>query len=327
MLTLRSIFVIKGKKIRNMSKKKWTYETCMEVALTCKTKNEMRKKNHAAYGVAVKHDWLKDYDWFENGYELEGKKRKMWFYETCKEAALKCKTLKEFYTNFVGAYNTSRRNGWIDEYDWLNKGKNVFKDKIDNVYAYFFINNTVYIGRTVEPHKRDTRHQTEVTSAVYRFAQENNMAVPEMTILESGLTVEEGLEREDYYVNKYRKDGWNVLNQAKTGKRSGAIGAIGKGKWNYKTCYEEALKYKTRGEFKKNSPSAYVRARKQDWLDNYTWFDPPKTVVKWTEETCYEEALKYDNIKDFRVLSSSAYTISLKHGWCKQYTWLKRKRA
>lgn len=311
-----------------MSAKKWTYETCFEEAKKYKTRGEFQKGNGSAYQVVLKNKWFDRFTWFENGYKLEGKKRKMWFYETCKEAALKCKTLKEFYTNFVGAYNTSRRNGWIDEYDWLNKGKNVYEDKVDNVYAYFFTElNSVYIGRTIEPHIRDARHQTEVTSAVFNFVQDNNITFPEMTILESGLSIEVGLDKEDYYVKKYREEGWNVLNRAKTGKRSGAIGAIGMGKWNYKTCYEEAKKYKTRGEFKKNSPSAYIRARKQNWLDNYTWFDPPKTAVKWTEETCYEEALKYDNIKDFRALSSSAYAISLRHGWRKQYTWLKSKRS
>lgn len=311
-----------------MSKKKWTYEACYKIAQDCRTKAEMRRKNNSAYNVAWKNNWFEDYDWFENGYEIASKKRKMWTYETCKEAAMKCKTLKEFYTIFVGAYNTSRRNNWINEYDWLNKGKNVYEDKVDNVYAYFFTElNSVYIGRTIEPHIRDKRHQTEITSAVFKFVQDNNIIFPEMTILESGLTIEVGLEKEDYYVKKYCEEGWNVLNRAKTGKRSGAIGAIGRGKWNYKTCYEEAKKYKTRGEFKKKSPSAYVRARKLDCLDDYTWFEPPLTTVKWTEKTCYEEALKYNTVKDFRALSSSAYCISLKKGWYKQYTWLQRKRA
>ena len=93
-----------------------------------------------------------------------------------------------------------------------------------------------------------------------------------MIILEKKLSLEEGLEKEDYYVNKYREEGWNILNKAKTGKKSGSLGSIGNGKWNRKTCYEEAKKYKTRNEFQKRSNSAYNAARRNGWLDDYTWF-------------------------------------------------------
>ena len=43
-----------------------------------------------------------------------------------------------------------------------------------------------------------------------------------MEIIEDGLTIKQGLEREDYYVRKFKEEGWNVLNKMKTGIVSGS---------------------------------------------------------------------------------------------------------
>ena len=39
------------------------------------------------------------------------------------------------------------------------------------------------------------------------------------------------------------------------------------GYWTKEKCHEEALKYNTRGEFQKKSSTAYVKSRKEKWLD------------------------------------------------------------
>lgn len=39
------------------------------------------------------------------------------------------------------------------------------------------------------------------------------------------------------------------------------------GYWTKERCYQEALKYKTRMEFCKNSGGAYVAATRNGWLD------------------------------------------------------------
>lgn len=54
-----------------------------------------------------------------------------------------------------------------------------------------------------------------------------------------------------------------------------------KGYWNYEHCFEAALNCINRKVFKKNYPSAYEHARKNGWIDDYTWF-PPKQV--WGEQ-------------------------------------------
>lgn len=80
--------------------------------------------------------------------------------------------------------------------------------------------------------------------------------------------------------------------------------------WVKKKCQEEALKYKTRGEFRKYSGSAYGRALKENWIDEIC---EHMEVIKhpkgyWTRERCQEEALKYNTRADFNKNSVSAYS-------------------
>ena len=45
-----------------------------------------------------------------------------------------------------------------------------------------------------------------------------------------------------------------------------------RGYWNnYENCYNEALKYNTRHEFKSGCNRAYIISIKNGWLNNFTW--------------------------------------------------------
>ena len=292
---------------------KWTREACYEVALLCKTRREFQIKYRGAYKAAWKHGWLDDYDWFVDGNKLAGQKKTKYTKEKCREIALGCKTLKEFMTEYPSVYQKARENGWDKEYDWLERQAPIDKRKNDNVYAYFFNEqHAVYVGRSVDASivNRRSHHRTDKGSTVYKFAKQNNIPIPEMTVLESGLTLNEGLVMEDYYVNKYRKEGWTVLNKAKTGSKSGSLGSMGRGRLTKEKCYELSLDCKSRGEFAKKHPAAYAKARKQGWLEDYKHFVEPFSIIKqrkWPIEKLIEEANKYDTYTDFREHSKRAY--------------------
>lgn len=51
--------------------------------------------------------------------------------------------------------------------------------------------------------------------------------------------------------------------------------------WDEETCRKEALKYKSRGELAKGCGGAYREARKNGWLNDYVWFQQPKS---WKRE-------------------------------------------
>lgn len=258
----------------------WTREKIFEVARQYKTRSEFKKGYNNAYNIACKSGLIYEMDWFIT----KRKARGYWTKERVFEAGKKCNTKKEFQNKYNGAYQKAHEYGWIDEMDWLEDG-NIKKltDKIDCVYIYRFKEtNSVYVGRTICPVDRDWEHRTDKkygkdnTDTVFRYSKENGFEIPKMEIIEDNLSVIEGQEREGYWVDYYRERGYNILNKMKTGKGSGSIGAIGRGKWNRQTLKVEANKYKGRGDFLKYASGAYDAARRYNLLDELF---PKKSVA------------------------------------------------
>ena len=299
---------------------KWTYETCMKESKKYISRGEFSNGCSRAYEVARKNGWLDDFTWLELKFHAD------WTYEKCMEESKKFKSRSEFCKGNGSAYQASRKNGWLDEYTWLKDERfDLYKDNIDSVYVYEFKEfNCAYVGRTLMrcKRKRDIAHIFHTDNdAVAKFAKEHNISVPEPIYLEENLTLEDGAKQEEYWLNKYKEDGWTMLNSAKTG----SIGALGKGKWNKKTCMEESKKYMSRGEFQKGSSGAYNVARRNGWLDEYTWLEL-KFHADWTYETCMEESKKYNTRNEFKKGSYGAYQSACKNGWFNDYTWFEDGR-
>lgn len=307
-------------------KRKWTYESCYAEAIKYKTKTEFQKGNLGAYLYARKHGLLLGkFDWFEeikkpNGY---------WTKERCEEESRKYQSKKEFAKGSRAAHSAAFKNGWLDEFTWLiNQKIDVIKDKIDSVYVYIFEDTkAAYVGRTLmrRQRKRDNEHIfNQDSDNVARYARVHDVPVPPMTILESNLTLEEGQTREDFWRQWYEKHGYTMLNRSATGIGKGSLGAIGQGKWNRRTCKEEALKYKSSSDFEVNSSGAYAAALRNNWLKDYTWF--AILHKEWDEQTCYNEAQKYKTRGEFCKGCNGAYVKALKTGWIDEYTWLKSRQ-
>lgn len=120
--------------------KKWTYETCYKEALKYKTRWGFGKGNHTAYQVAAQNKWLDDYYWFEKPKPKIVPRK--WTYETCKAVAKQCTSRSEFVKKHKGAYEVSRKNGWLDEFI-PEKMKNQYSKKTKNFlqYSILFDNN------------------------------------------------------------------------------------------------------------------------------------------------------------------------------------------
>ena len=87
--------------------------------------------------------------------------------------------------------------------------------------------------------------------------------------------------------------------------------------WSKQRCIEEALKYTTRGDFRKYSGSAYNRSLKEGWIDeickHMISIKHPKYY--WTKERCQKEALKYKTRSEFNKGSISAYSKAWDYKW------------
>lgn len=319
---------ISGVKRHTSSRIKWTYDTCLEAAKKYHSRVEFMRNSHSAYNIASKNKWIDDYTWFLTTKEvrhLPRPERTKWTYEVCKELALECSTVGEYNKKHHLACVAARRKGWLKDFSWLKRyGKNEVMNT-DNVYAYIFLGTKcVYIGRTVSPKERDTSHHRN-DSSVCKFAKKNNLPIPRMQILESGLSIEEGVIREDYWVQYFLGRGFYVINIAQTGEGKGSIGGLGYDKWTKKSCYDKALEYDTLKDFSNENASAYYRAHKMGWDKEYIWLKRNQPRKEWTYEKCHNEAIKYSSKEEFRLKNRSAHQKAYKEGWL--YDWFPDRKT
>lgn len=238
------------------------------------------------------------------------------------EESKKYSSRTEFCKGSYGAYRVSKKNGWIDEMTWLNR-KNVYKDPVDTVYIYYFIKeNAVYIGRTIYMSLRDHQHRTRKNDTVYKFAQEYAIDIPEVKILEAGLTVTQGAERERYWEEYYRNKGYVIINK----QPCGSLGLMCKGKWSKKKCFEEAKKYKSKSEFRKKSSYACNIAVKNGWDKEMPWLKCFKQHKKgyWTKEKILNAAKNYTTRTEFMKNNLAAYTAARRSGIIDEIEWFKK---
>lgn len=99
------------------------------------------------------------------------------------------------------------------------------KEKRDNIYIYLWEEfNTIYIGRTINPKSRHYQHKHRESEKTYQFSSEHHVEHPKMIIIENDLTIEEGVEREKYWINEYKENSsYNVLNITCGGQRGRCV--------------------------------------------------------------------------------------------------------
>ena len=169
---------------------------------------------------------------------------KKWNKETCEQEAHKYEYIFDFRTKSPGACNVAQRNGWLDDYVWLKKlppKPNDYDKNTKYIYAYEFAEqNAVYVGLTNSMIKRDWEHRNRQKSSVNRFSTMINCEIPSPKELEKDVPIHESGKRENYWVNYYKKQGWIILNRAKTGERESSIGIYYPIKWNKKAIREKA---------------------------------------------------------------------------------------
>ena len=279
--------------------------------------NKFKASHWSLYNIAKKNGWLDKFDWLKRS---EIHPAGYWTYDRIENLALSCKTKKELREISRTAYQKARDLGWLDKFDWLVDTRfNIFTDPVDSIYAYEFVESkSVYVGRTlmVRQTKRDEEHKTKESDSVYIFAKINNLSVPNMIILESNLLLKDGVEKEGKWVEIYKSKGWNIINKTKTG----SIGSLGKGKRTYSAAKEEASKYTTLSEFRKNNRSLYDKARDSGWLKDFTWLvKDHRPPCYWSYENVKQEAQKYHLKSEFKKSCSAAYEVARENKWLDEF--------
>ena len=230
---------------------KWTYENCKELALTCESRQEFKKKSSAAYAVSRANKWIDEWLPISPTYH---KAENSWTKELCIEIAKKYTSFTEFSRKEPRAFTAAQKRGWQKEFYWLkrSKRKNITKEEI------------------------------------VRLAQDYNHA--------------SDFKRDyPYHYNRARRMG--ILSELSFTPKDTR-------KWTYETCHEEAMKYSSQIEFRKNNPSAYDISLRNGWINDWL----PKTNIIRSDEELLEEARKFKTINEMRRSNDSLYCLILKRG-------------
>ena len=154
--------------------------------------------------------------------------------EFCNREAANYKLLKDFRNEKPSIYGYIIKHKWQDVISHLTKSSGSYYRYI---YVYEFKNlNSAYIGLTYNIRKRHENHKKSGT--VFKFAKENKIDLQYPIILESNVVYTEAGKRENFYVELYRKNGWNILNKAKPG-------GLGSGR----KCNKQIVMFDANGDF------------------------------------------------------------------------------
>ena len=93
-----------------------------------------------------------------------------------------------------------------------------------------------------------------------------------------------------------------------------------RGYWTKEMCFKEALKYKTKTEFKNKNNSAYIITSNKGYMKKCSkhMINFSKPMNYWTKEKCLKVAKKCKNKKEFRKKYISAYSAAHKNKWIKE---------
>ena len=291
---------------------KWTKEKCKLICNKYNLYGEFIKNEPKVYDAILNKKWL---DECTNHMIRLNNKKGYWTKEKCLEESIKYKTKTDWIKNSNKSYKAAHKNNWIDycSLHMIKLGTNQYRV----IYSFEFNNNHVYVGLTYSPENRKKHHLSNKNSSVYKHILETNI-IPEFKVLTEFIKKEDASVQEDEILNNYIKDGWIILNKIKTGGLGGDSFI-----WNENKCINEAKKYKTRAEFKRECVGAYQSARKHGWLKKCCMYmkyeQQPNGYWKNDKNKCLEEAKKYNKMYHFKINSCSAYGAVVKNGWYNEF--------
>lgn len=299
--------------------KKWNYDTCYAEAEKYKTKGEFGKKGKGAYEVARRNGWLSDYTWFPDFTDSDAKVDSVYRYYFQKYKAIYVgRTL--MYRQHLRDVEHRKQScdavlRFAQEHNCIIPPMEILENNL-----------TIQEGRTREDYWRNLYEKQgyqmlnkgttgpksgsigALASGKWTFEKVYELARNVHSIAE--------LNKDYPYIYKLAKaKGWiNMFdwfrgNEIKIEKQT---------IWTENTCKQEALKYKSRKEFRYACRGAYDKARELGWLEDYNWLCFPKKIV-WNYDNCKKEAIKYHNRFEFQTKAYSAYKYALTNGLLNEF--------
>ncbi len=87
--------------------------------------------------------------------------------------------------------------------------------------------------------------------------------------------------------------------------------------WTFEKCKEEALKYNTLSDWRKNSHSSYILSARRNWKESVSSHmkRPKNHNFKWSLENCILDAKKHKTKQSWRESKNSGYTVAKRNKW------------
>ena len=239
-----------------------------------------------------------------------------WTFESIQKEALRYTTRTAFQKGFPSAYQTARKNGWLDKVC-----SHMPTPKPKNSWTFENVKNEALNYETRMSFSKNSR-------SAYSTAQQNgwlddvcsHMSRPAPVrkwtfedVKNEALNYE---NRKTFFIgscgayNAALRNGWldemcsHMSRPAPANK-----------KWTYEAVKNKALCFQSRYAFQKGFRSAYQAARENGWLDDVCAHMQRKPRTKWTLESIHKEALNYQSRSAFKKGSRNAYQSARRRGW------------
>lgn len=284
-----------------------TFEDCLRAAEGCKSRKDFKVKHYTEYRVARINKWLGMLGLPDTAAVRSAASRKF-SDEDVELAARKYTVLADFRKNDPNMAAIAYKRGMMKKFTWLVQRPGLEQiGNIDTVYAYEFVGTkAVYVGRTIEPHRRDVSHRHKKDS-VFKYANKHGVEIPEMRILISGVPPVDGSRLEAVAVETYRELGWTLINKAK----AGSLGGLACNKLTIKYCLEVARKYEYLQDMIKNEGSVYNKLRDTGKLSLCTWLKRQRELPhRWksaSDDEIRAKAAEFNSAAEFMAGCPTAH--------------------
>lgn len=316
-----------------MMGKKWNYDTCFDLAKTCKTRSELKVASNRAYTIARENGWLKDYIWLDS---RDRKAPNYWnSYENCKKEANNYSSINDFTKGNSAAATQARKNGWMNDFFeykckprgyWNNydrclkiasecQTRSEFSKRKSAAYKWSLKNGWIDIFDWLVDERIHNGNKVDCIY-VYEFEEYNSAYI--------GMTLMRRKNKRDY---EHR----NARYIDKNGNEHQTIDSV----FNFST--ENSCQIPKMKILEENLTIAEGRDREGYWVSYYKdngWVIINKAKTgpnssslgalgkgKWTYDACKDVALSCASLSEFKRLNGAAYEASRLNGWLKDYSW------
>ena len=130
-------------------------------------------------------------------------------------SALECKTRQEFRDKYHSLWSAARHRGLYHKaVEHMGPPCDPYRGANYQVYAYEFSDNHAYVGLTVNPQSRHSKHSD--SGPVHSYATESGIK-PNLLELASGLSAKDAVAKEVSAERDYYERNWIMLNSAPPG--------------------------------------------------------------------------------------------------------------